>query len=73
MKVWVVEIYEYGVESSETTVDSIWTDEGKARERVEALKKMEKIIPDVSHDYYYYGIETDKEDAEHKNPDEGDD
>lgn len=70
MKVWVVEIYEYGVETSETTVDSVWTDEWKAKERVDVLKKMEKIIPNVSHDYYYYEMKTNKEDAEHKNPDE---
>lgn len=67
MKVWIVEMYERGIDmyDSETTIDSIWTDKDKAKERVEILKKRNEL----GREYYYYSMEINKVNPQFEDPD----
>jgi hypothetical protein len=71
MKVWVVEIRVRYRGYPETVIDSIWADEDKAKERVNAINAIGE--PGPNHGCYYYGVEMNKNGAKIEKPDKGSD
>ncbi len=59
MKVWVIQRDVSDRDYYYKTVDSIWTDKAKAKDRVTVLRKIDKET-----EYYCYEVESDKEDAD---------